>query len=85
MSLTKKGISDSCPDWINNRNNLPLCPTSRQASILSESFPTAAVVVSSKSFDGKAQTAREFTTSFVEQVVRSASSENMPLISLNGS
>ena len=59
VGLIERGISDSCPDWIANRNNLPLCPISRQASILSESFPTAAVVVSSRSFDRDAQTARD--------------------------
>ena len=84
VGLIERGISDSCPDWIKNRSNLPLCPTSRQASILSESFPTAAVVVSSRSFDRDTQAAREFTISFVEQVVISASSKNMPLILLMG-
>ena len=84
IGLMKEGISDPCPDWVANRKGLPLCPTSRQASILPESLPTGAVVVSSKSFDNSDQTAREFTTSFVEQVVRSASSENMPLILLMG-
>ena len=79
-----------CPDWIKSRNNLPLCPTSRQASILSETFPTGAVVVSSRSsFPPLFSTdtvAQQFTTSFVEQVVRSAQDEDtqMPLILLMG-
>lgn len=75
----------ACPDWIKTRNNLPLCPTSGQASILPETFPTGAVVVSSGgTSDRNPSVARDFTTSFVEQIVRSAPSGQMSLMLLVG-
>lgn len=85
----------SCPDWIKNRKNMPLCPEEGQSSILPETFPTGAIVVSSQSAleegflgigDRSGQVSQQFTASFVEQVVRSVQDDKtrIPLFFLMG-
>lgn len=86
MIFVHWAYAQTCPDWIKKRENMPLCPVHGDPSILPETYPTGAVVVSSASFNGSEDVSREFTTSFVEQVVISAQDENtqMPLILLMG-
>ena len=76
--------SSTCPEWIKNKEDLPLCPDASQASILPETFPTGAIVVSNGS-GVESEVDRAFTTSVVEQVVRATSSDGrVPLIVLVG-
>ncbi|MBT4763058.1 MAG: hypothetical protein HOO06_15295 [Bdellovibrionaceae bacterium] len=69
----------SCPDWIKNRaDTIPLCPKGDN-TILPETFPTSAVIVSDGSTGWGIDSA--FTSSFVNKVLN-ASNDNPPLMLL---
>lgn len=68
-----------CPNWIQaSSNNLPLCPEGSGPTLVPETFPVAAVVVS----DGYQQDVTpSFTADVVEKILR-ASGDNTPVIIL---
>ncbi len=73
-------LNDHCPQWIKERENMPACPRPGMPSIIPETYPVSAVVVSTRG----GTVGKEFTQSFVEQVIRSSKADSMPLILLMG-
>ena len=83
-STSQPVLNDSCPQWIKERENMPACPRPGMPSIIPETYPVSAVVVSSDGLYNGGPNAEEFTQSFVEQVIRSSKADSMPLVLLMG-